>query len=640
MPNVVTAPKVRRRKNVTSCSVMTAVARRADRRDLARLCTTSKRSRRASAGSSTCSASVRADAPAVLAGQRANRGRSRPSRRHAARGRPSGGDHREPRVRERAARAPAPARAGRSPAHPSRRVEEQRVERDAADRHGGDATVARRDGLLRLARRAGYFRDVTRHFPPDARDPRRRLRDALARRPLRRLHRHRRLARRRRGGRAAQGPRDRAGRRRRAAAVRGRALRRRRAEGSARARRRSRRRRRRGAARAAARRARVRLLARRPALGVGRLHPPAPVHAPGFRLLFADQGFAWAASATSRSCRGPASCRATRSASAGRACSRQPRGCRSCGATCGSSRGGPRDRRADDLVAPVREGLRSARLRRRAAHGDAARHRRPGLAPGREVHRKLWEYAMLGALSRGGRARCARTRRSSRSPRAPRSRCTGSPTAWEASSRPTSTARASFAYREAAATMLTDPPLRALSFREDRLEVRSMDALALDFPDASFDVVYSLSSIEHFGGPRETATAAREMARVLRPGGHVAIVDGVPARPPPARRPARQLRDPARVARAPLRDRDAAPPRDRRLHGARAAARHRRSQRPRARPAAEPRAVAAQPRQHHPRGASTGRSTPSATRHGRTSCSRRSARRGRRCSSRCASRLD
>jgi SAM-dependent methyltransferase len=82
----------------------------------------------------------------------------------------------------------------------------------------------------------------------------------------------------------------------------------------------------------------------------------------------------------------------------------------------------------------------------------------------------------------------------------------------------------SFAGREAAATMLTDPASFApYPYREDRLEVRSMNALALDFPDASFDVVYSISSIEHFGGPAETAQAAREMARVLRPGGHVLL---------------------------------------------------------------------------------------------------------------------
>ena len=81
-----------------------------------------------------------------------------------------------------------------------------------------------------------------------------------------------------------------------------------------------------------------------------------------------------------------------------------------------------------------------------------------------------------------------------------------------------------FSGREAAATMLTDPTAFApYSYREDRLEVRTMNALALDAPDGSFDVVFSLSSIEHFGSPAQIATAAREMARVLRPGGHLVL---------------------------------------------------------------------------------------------------------------------
>ena len=44
-----------------------------------------------------------------------------------------------------------------------------------------------------------------------------------------------------------------------------------------------------------------------------------------------------------------------------------------------------------------------------------------------------------------------------------------------------------------------------------------MNALDLRFPDEAFDIVYPISSIEHFGGPAQTAHAAREMARVLRP---------------------------------------------------------------------------------------------------------------------------
>jgi len=42
-------------------------------------------------------------------------------------------------------------------------------------------------------------------------------------------------------------------------------------------------------------------------------------------------------------------------------------------------------------------------------------------------------------------------------------------------------------------------------------------------PDASFDFCWSMSSIEHFGGHEAAATAMREMARVTRPGGIVAV---------------------------------------------------------------------------------------------------------------------
>lgn len=78
-----------------------------------------------------------------------------------------------------------------------------------------------------------------------------------------------------------------------------------------------------------------------------------------------------------------------------------------------------------------------------------------------------------------------------------------------------------FAGREATATMLTDPASHApFPYRSDHLEVAYADARELPFPDSSFDVVFSLSAIEHFGRPRDVARAAREMGRVLKPGGH------------------------------------------------------------------------------------------------------------------------
>ena len=82
-----------------------------------------------------------------------------------------------------------------------------------------------------------------------------------------------------------------------------------------------------------------------------------------------------------------------------------------------------------------------------------------------------------------------------------------------------------FAYREGSTSMLDAPEAHApYPYARDRLEVRSMDARELDFPDASFDAVVSFSSIEHFGGPSDIARAAREIGRVLRPGGHALVV--------------------------------------------------------------------------------------------------------------------
>src|SRR4051794_20779196 len=82
-----------------------------------------------------------------------------------------------------------------------------------------------------------------------------------------------------------------------------------------------------------------------------------------------------------------------------------------------------------------------------------------------------------------------------------------------------------FAGREARASMLDDPAAHApYPYRENHLEVRWMDARKLDFPDASFDVVFSLSSFEHFGTPQDIVQASKEMGRVLKPGGHAFVV--------------------------------------------------------------------------------------------------------------------
>ena len=71
-----------------------------------------------------------------------------------------------------------------------------------------------------------------------------------------------------------------------------------------------------------------------------------------------------------------------------------------------------------------------------------------------------------------------------------------------------------FAEGEADKSMLTDPSAFApYPYREDRLEARWMDARALDFPDSTFDAVFTLSSIEHFGSqPESRGRRARSAA--------------------------------------------------------------------------------------------------------------------------------
>ena len=52
-----------------------------------------------------------------------------------------------------------------------------------------------------------------------------------------------------------------------------------------------------------------------------------------------------------------------------------------------------------------------------------------------------------------------------------------------------------------------------------RLVVQHMNALDLQYEDASFDGIFSSSSLEHFGTPEQVRKSLREMARVLKPGG-------------------------------------------------------------------------------------------------------------------------
>jgi SAM-dependent methyltransferase len=59
----------------------------------------------------------------------------------------------------------------------------------------------------------------------------------------------------------------------------------------------------------------------------------------------------------------------------------------------------------------------------------------------------------------------------------------------------------------------------------DRVEVRDGDARSLPFADASFDVVLSGLALHNIYQTEERARAVREIARVLKPGGHLALID-------------------------------------------------------------------------------------------------------------------
>jgi SAM-dependent methyltransferase len=68
--------------------------------------------------------------------------------------------------------------------------------------------------------------------------------------------------------------------------------------------------------------------------------------------------------------------------------------------------------------------------------------------------------------------------------------------------------------------MLTDPASQSpIPCNPRRLVVQHMDGRYLQYEDETFDAVFSSSSIEHFGHWDDVRQAAREMGRVLKPGG-------------------------------------------------------------------------------------------------------------------------
>jgi SAM-dependent methyltransferase len=60
-------------------------------------------------------------------------------------------------------------------------------------------------------------------------------------------------------------------------------------------------------------------------------------------------------------------------------------------------------------------------------------------------------------------------------------------------------------------------------YRREHLQVRKMDARQLLFRDDTFDFIFCLSSLEHFGKASDQLKALREMFRVLKPGGVAAL---------------------------------------------------------------------------------------------------------------------
>ena len=62
-------------------------------------------------------------------------------------------------------------------------------------------------------------------------------------------------------------------------------------------------------------------------------------------------------------------------------------------------------------------------------------------------------------------------------------------------------------------------------YREEGLTVMRMDGTKLEFPSESFDIAFSFSSIEHFGGKNHIGSlrSLKEIERVLKPGG-IAVI--------------------------------------------------------------------------------------------------------------------
>ncbi|HMA49101.1 MAG TPA: class I SAM-dependent methyltransferase [Magnetospirillaceae bacterium] len=82
--------------------------------------------------------------------------------------------------------------------------------------------------------------------------------------------------------------------------------------------------------------------------------------------------------------------------------------------------------------------------------------------------------------------------------------------------------------------MLTQPwSFSPIEYRRDRLEVLRMPGNQLEFPDDSFDFLFCLSSIEHFGSREIIRQSLDEMKRVLKPGGIACVITELILQGPP-----------------------------------------------------------------------------------------------------------
>lgn len=73
---------------------------------------------------------------------------------------------------------------------------------------------------------------------------------------------------------------------------------------------------------------------------------------------------------------------------------------------------------------------------------------------------------------------------------------------------------------EASSEVVTNPErFCPRPFDSNKVKFEVADGTKLPYKDESFDLVWSLSSVEHFGGHAAASMAVREMARVLKPGG-------------------------------------------------------------------------------------------------------------------------